>query len=110
MNEVLLIAGMFSVTFGIRYVLWGTAGRFSFPAWLSDALGFVPAAVLTAIIVPAVLMPDGKQLALSAANPYLLAAICAVVISLWRNNLMLTIVVGMTIFMVLKWWLLPALG
>ncbi len=106
MNELVLIAGMFSVTFGIRYLLWGSAGRFSFPPWLSDALGFVPAAVLTAIIVPAVLMPNGQAIDLSGSNPYLLAAICAVAISLWRNNLMLTIVTGMTIFMLLKWVLL----
>ena len=105
MNELLLISGMFAVTFGVRYILWGTAGRFHFPAWLSDALGFVPAAVLTAIIVPAVLIPDGQNLELSPTNPYLIAAICALGIALWRQNLMLIIVVGMTIFMLLRWWL-----
>lgn len=104
MNELLLIAGMFVVTFGVRYVLWGTAGRFRFPPWLSDALGFVPPAVLTAIIVPAVLMPQG-QLQLSHSNPYLIAAICAALIALWRNNLMLTIAAGMSIFMLLRWLL-----
>ena len=106
MTEVVLIAGMFAVTFGVRYILWGTAGRFHFPPWLSDALGFVPAAVLTAIIVPAVLMPQG-ELWLSALNPYMLAAMAALAISLWRNNLMLTIVFGMSVFMLLR-LLLPA--
>lgn len=106
MNEVALIVGMFLVTFCVRYLLWGTAGRFSFPPWMSDALGFVPAAVLTAIIVPAVLMPDGQTIAFNSSNPYFLAAICAVAISLWRNNLMLTIVTGMALFMALRWWLL----
>jgi branched-subunit amino acid transport protein len=103
MNEVALILGMFCVTFGVRYILWGTAGRFHFPAWMSHALGFVPAAVLTAIIVPSVLMPDGQHLDVTFTNPYMLAAICALLIALWRNNLMLTIVVGMAIFMLLKW-------
>ncbi|MEH6472035.1 MAG: AzlD domain-containing protein [Halopseudomonas sp.] len=105
MNELALILGMFTVTFGVRYILWGTAGRFRFPAWLSNALGFVPAAVLTAIIVPAVLMPDGQQLDLTLNNAYMIAAICALLIALWRNNLMLTIVVGMAIFMTLRWLL-----
>lgn len=106
MHEVILIVGMFLVTFSVRYILWGTAGRFSFPGWASDALGFVPAAVLTAIIVPAVLMPDGKQLALHSSNPYMIAAMVAVAFSLWRNNLMLTIVTGMSVFMLLRWYVL----
>lgn len=105
MNELLLIAGMFLVTFGTRYLLWGTAGRFRFPPWMSDALGFVPPAVLTAIIVPAVLVPDGQVPDLSPANPYLLAALVALAVALWRRNLMLTIVVGMALFMLLRWGL-----
>lgn len=105
MNEILLILGMFAVTFGTRYLLWGTAGRFRFPPWLSDALGFVPPAVLTAIIVPAVLVPNGQQPDLSATNPYLLAALVALGIALWRRQLMLTIVVGMSVFMLLRWGL-----
>ena len=102
-SEILLIAGMFAVTFSVRYVLWGTAGRFHFPAWLSDALGFVPPAVLTAIIVPAVLIPDGSTVDLNPNNPYLLAALVSVVIALWRKNLLLTIVLGLSLFMLLKW-------
>ncbi len=108
MNEVLLIIGMFAATFSIRYVLWGTAGRFHFPPWLSDALGFVPAAVLTAIIVPAVLIPDGSTVQLQWDNPYLPAALASLAIALWRKNLLLTIVFGLTIFMLLKWVLLAA--
>lgn len=103
MNEPLLITGMFAVTFGVRYLLWGTAGRFRFPPWLSDALGFVPPAVLTAIIVPAVLIPDGRAIHAGADNPYLIAALCSLGVALWRRNLLLTIVFGMTLFMVLKW-------
>lgn len=103
MNEALLITGMFAVTFGVRYLLWGTAGRFRFPPWLSDALGFVPPAVLTAIIVPAVLMPDGRSLQAGLDNPYLIAALGSLAVALWRRNLMLTILFGMTLFMTLKW-------
>ncbi|WP_207062613.1 AzlD domain-containing protein [Motiliproteus sp. SC1-56] len=103
MKEVLLIGGMFAVTFGIRYALWGTAGRFRFPPWLSDALGFVPPAVLTAIIVPAVLIPDGRAIHAGLDNPYLIAAVASLAIALWRRNLLVTIVFGMTLFMVLKW-------
>jgi len=105
LSELLLIGAMFAVTFGIRYLLWGTAGRLRFPPWLSDALGFVPPAVLTAIIVPAVLIPDGQQPQITLDNPYLLAALAAAVVALWRRNLMLTILFGMGLFMLLRWGL-----
>ena len=101
MSEVFLILGMFIVTFGVRYVLFAVAGRVNFPIWLSTGLGFVPPAVLTAIIVPAVLMPQG-ELWLSPTNPWLLAALVAFVVALIRKDLLTTIVVGMITFMLLR--------
>lgn len=101
MNEVILIAGMFAVTFSVRYVLFAVAGRIHFPGWLNIALGFVPPAVLTAIILPAVLMPRG-ELWLSGSNPWLLAAIFSGLIAFWRRDLLTTIVAGMLFFMLLR--------
>lgn len=101
MNEVILIAGMFMVTFSVRYVLFAVAGRVHFPQWLNVALGFVPPAVLTAIIVPDVLMPRG-ELWLSPVNPWLLAAMFAAGVAFWRKDLLTTIVSGMLCFMVLR--------
>lgn len=103
MAEILMITGMFAVTFSVRYLLWGTAGRIHFPDWLSKALAFVPPAVLTAIIVPAVLINNRSEINFSLHNPYLIAAIAAFALSLWRQNLLLTISFGMFFFMLLKW-------
>ena len=104
MNEVALILGMFLETFSIRYVLFAVAGRVHFPDWLSTALAFVPPAVLTAIIVPAVVMPQG-DIWLSYDNPWLLAALASAVIALIRKDLLTTIVGGMVIFIGLKFGL-----
>lgn len=101
MSEVALIFGMFLVTFSVRYLLFAAAGRVHFPSWLSTALGFVPPAVLTAIIVPAVLMPQG-QMWLSYSNPWLLAALVAALVALVRKDLLTTIVVGMLVFLLLR--------
>ena len=96
-NEMLLIAGMVVVTFGVRYPVLALVGRVSLPEPLLDALKFIPPAVLTAIIVPAIFMPHGV-LALSYTNAYLVAGIIAA-LTAWRtNNLLLTIVVGMGSF------------
>lgn len=104
MSEVALISGMFVATFSVRYLLFAVAGKVHFPAWLSTALGFVPPAVLVAIIAPAVVMPKGDMW-LSYDNPWLLASIVAVVVAFVRKDLMTTITVGMIAFLILRWML-----
>ena len=104
MNEVVLILGMFAVTFSVRYVLFAVAGRVHFPPWLSTGLGFVPPVVLTAIIVPAVLIPQG-ELWLSWRNPWLLAGLSSALVALVRKDLLTTIVAGMLCFMLLRFGL-----
>lgn len=101
MNEVLMIAGMTLVTFSLRYTLWAS-DRIQLPNWLTSALSFAPAAVLTAIIVPMVIYPDKGDAQLSLTNPYLIATTAAFALTLWRKNLLLTIGVGMLIFIFLR--------
>jgi branched-subunit amino acid transport protein len=97
-NEFLLIAGMTIVTFLIRYPVLALSGKFNLSESFLQILRYVPPAVLTAIVVPAVLMPE-DQLLLSYTNARLVGAIAAVAIGLWRKNLLLTIVVGMVVFL-----------
>lgn len=101
LNEALLIAGMFAVTFGVRYLPLLLSGRIEFPAALERALRFVPVAVLTALIAPMIAMPNG-QWQLHYSNPYLVASLMAVMVAAWRKNLLLTIVVGLAVFFVLR--------
>lgn len=104
MNEFWLIFGMFVITFGIRFVMFAFAGKITFPIWMQQSLKFVPPAVLTAIIVPAVVMPHG-DIDLSFTNVYLLAAIISVMISLVTKSLLKTILFGMLTFLLLKFLL-----
>ena len=97
MNQWLLIGGMALITFAIRYILIALSGRIRLSDPVMRALGFVPPAVLTAIIAPAVLAADGS-LDMSLGNPRLVGAIAAFAMGLWRQNLLLTIVGGMGIF------------
>ena len=101
--EVCLIVGMAVVTFAIRYSMFAVAGRVEFPAGLVNALRYVPPTVLTAIIVPAVLMPDGDGIQVSYTNPYLIGALVAFGVGWQRKNLLLTIVVGMLAFWGWQW-------
>ena len=56
----------------------------------------------TAIIVPAVLFKD-ERLTLSPTNDYLVAGIISVFVA-WRSkNLLLTIIIGMLVFLSWRW-------
>lgn len=93
MNEVVLIAGMTAVTFLIRYPVLALLGKVPLPSPVLRALRYVPPAVLTAIIVPEVLLPDG-QLKI-ANNAYLVAGTIAALVSWRTRSLLLTIILGM---------------
>ncbi|MCB9100493.1 MAG: AzlD domain-containing protein [Anaerolineales bacterium] len=103
MNELYLIAGMAVVTFVIRYSMFAVAGRFEFSTRLTEALRYVPPTVLTAIIVPSVLMPGGESIDLSWTNAYLVGAVAAMGLGWVSNNLLLTIVGGMAVFLSWQW-------
>lgn len=97
-----MILGMFAVTFGIRYSVLSFISRIDLPPLLRRALVYVPPAVLTAIVVPAVLIPDSATLNLSPASPHMLAAIAAVAVSYRTKSLLWTILVGMGVFLGLR--------
>lgn len=98
MKEIVLIGGMMLVTFGVRYPVLALVGRLELPPRVLNALRFVPTAVLTAIIVPAMLAPDGK-VSLNFANAYLVAGLLAIGVSWYTKNLLWTIVLGMAAFL-----------
>lgn len=98
MSEPLLIAGMAVVTLAARYPLLALVGRVTLPAPVSRALRFVPTAVLVAITVPVMVMPRGIP-ELTHTNAYLVGGLASIAIAWRTKNLLLTIVVGMAVFL-----------
>lgn len=95
MNEFLLVLGMALVTFAVRYPVMALVGRIPLPEPVFDALRYVPPAVLAAIIVPAVVMPNATHVELTLENARLVAAIFTALVAWRTKNLLLTIVLGM---------------
>jgi branched-subunit amino acid transport protein len=93
-NEALLIFGMTAVTFIPRYGVLALLGRLEMPRPVFRALRYVPVTVLSAIIVPDLLLQDG-HLNLAPNNSFLAAGIIAVLVSWRTSKVLLTIVVGM---------------
>ena len=100
---VMIVCGL--LTLSMRFVMFSDLAPKQLPAWLEEALGFVPVAVLTAIIVPAMLMPGGEGLELTPSNAYLVGGVVAVLIAAFSRNLLLTIFGSMLVFFLWRWWL-----
>jgi branched-subunit amino acid transport protein len=94
-NEIALVAGMALVTFTVRYPVLALVSKLTLPATLMRALKFIPPAVLTAIIVPAILAPTEQGIDFSLTNDYLIAGIVTVLIAWRTKNLLLTLAIGM---------------
>ncbi len=95
MNDVLLIGGMALVTFAIRYPVLVLVGKIKLPDPIFRALKYVPPAILTAIILPAVLLNDSNQLNLRLTNAPLVAGLLAAFVAWRTRNVLLTIILGM---------------
>lgn len=102
MNEFLLILGMFMVTYSVRLLPFALAERLQFPFWLKNALSFVPVAALTAIIAPIILYDDQGQISLSLSNNHLVTSVIAFVIAYRTQHLLLTVIVGLAVFLLLN--------
>lgn len=76
--------------------------RIKLPAKVQHALRYAPAAALSAIIAPDLFVVGGDALHETLLNPKLLAAIGASLFFISTRHMLGTIVVGMTIFTVLR--------
>jgi branched-subunit amino acid transport protein len=105
---VALVGSMALVTFACRYPLLALMSRVTLPPGAVAGMRFIPPAVLTAILAPAVFAPEG-ELALSYHNPALVAALVCSGIAWYTRNVLLTILGGMAAWW--GWqWLLQALA
>jgi len=94
---ILAVAGL--LTYLTRLSFIALLGKWSPPRWVSRALRFVPPAVLTAIILPELLIRDNHFL---PANPRLLAGIVAAGVAWRTKNVILTIAVGMAVLILIQ--------
>ena len=96
---IMVLGGI--LTFGTRLSFIILLERINVPEWFKRALRFVPPAVLSAIILPELVLPDGR-LAVPWANPQLLAGLVAI-LAAWRTrNVFLTIVIGAVALLVFQ--------
>jgi branched-subunit amino acid transport protein len=98
------ILGAGAVTFALRFSFIALLGRIEIPPFFGRALRFVPAAVLTAVVIPLLFYADGA-LDASLGNERVLAGLVAVLIAWRTRNVLFTLGGGMATL-----WVLQALG
>ncbi len=96
---IMLIGGL--LTFGMRLSFIYLLGRMDIPDRLRRSLRFVPPAVLSALVVPELLMPGG-QLDVSFDNHRWLAGLVAVLVAWRTKSILLTILAGMAALLILQ--------
>lgn len=82
------------INFVTRFSMFSGFTPKRLPNWLEDALGFVPIAVLTAIIAPAVLFNDVGTIAI-VDNTRFYAALVAIIAALITRSVLATISIGL---------------
>jgi branched-subunit amino acid transport protein len=100
----LAIFGAGAVTFALRLSFIVLLERIRIPPTFRRALRFVPAAVLTAVVIPLLFYEDGV-LEVSLGNERLLAGLVAALIAWRTRSVLLTLGGGMAML-----WTLQAIG
>ncbi|MBF8753837.1 AzlD domain-containing protein [Pseudomonas guariconensis] len=100
----LLIFAMGLVVFLNRYAFLEPRLPLRLSSNARQFLGFAVPGMLTAICGPIIFLP-GHQLDLSFTNPYLLGSLVAIALVLLTRSVLLSMLVSMLIFFILRSWL-----
>ena len=101
-EEVLTILCMAAATYFTRVASPVLLGRTGVPRPIARLLKHVPTAMLTALIAPALLAPQGF-LEISPTNHYLLAGMVAAFMAWRRYSPAVTMGSGMAMMLLLRW-------
>lgn len=95
MNIWWIIAAIGVIAFSQRIVFIGLEGRWQMPALVRRSLRYVPAAVLPALVIPAVFAPDGYLQFSPLANGRIIGAVVGALVAWRTQRIELTILAAM---------------
>ncbi len=96
---IMLLGG--ALTFAMRLSFIYLLGRMNVPEAVRRGLRFVPPAVLSALVLPELVMPGG-HLDLSLSNTRWLAGTVAIVVAWRTRSMLLTILAGVAALLLLQ--------
>ena len=99
----LLILAVGAITYSARLSFIALFARRDMPPLLAEGLKHVPVAMLTVIVVPAVVFMPPGVLRIDPGNAKLIAALAAGTVAWWRQSAVLTIASGMVVLWSLQY-------
>jgi branched-subunit amino acid transport protein len=102
-DYLILLLAMGAVTYLPRWAPVFFLSRRKLPAWLVDWLDLIPAAILSALLVPALVL-TGEPRTFSLLRPELWVALPTLLFALKTRSLGGTVVVGMLLFWGVQRW------
>ena len=100
----LIIFGAATITFASRFIMFNKTISNRIPIWAESILHYVPIAVLTAIIIPEVILNPMTIEIFILDNLRLPAAIFAVVVAFFTRQVVATIGSGLVALWVLQYF------
>jgi branched-subunit amino acid transport protein len=96
-----VIVGLAGITLLTRCFFFISSSDWNLPSWAERGLQYAPIAAMAAVVFPEVLMSQG-QLVDTWQDARIFGAITAVIVYWWRRDTLLTIVLGMAVYLPLK--------
>ena len=93
-----VIVGLTVITVITRSFFFISSKPWSMPGWAQRGLQYAPIAALSAVVAPEVLMFKGELIA-TWHDARLFAATAGIAAYFWRRDVLLTIVVGMGVYL-----------
>jgi branched-subunit amino acid transport protein len=93
-----VIAGLTAVTVLTRCLFFLSSRPWHLPAWAQRGLQYAPIAALSAVVVPEIVMSQGQLIA-TWQDARLFAAAAGTAVYFWRKDVLLTIVLGMGVYL-----------
>lgn len=96
------IAGLTVITVVTRSFFFLSERELVLPGWVKRGLRYAPLAALAAVVVPEILMSQGRLVTEPWFDARFHAAIAATAYYFWRRSILGTIVVGMAVLLPLR--------
>lgn len=95
------IVGLAVVTVVSRSFFFISSRRWPLPGWAERGLQYAPIAALAAVVVPEIIMVQGELIG-SWKDARIFGAVAGVAAYAWRRSVLLTITVGMAVYLPLR--------
>jgi branched-subunit amino acid transport protein len=101
---LITIIGLALITVITRGFFLYSSKSWQLPNWVNRGLHYAPIAALSAVILPEILITQG-QLLVSWQDAKLIAGLVGAAVYFWRKSVLLTMSLGMAVYLPLHLWL-----